>query len=153
MNRLQALAVVAVFLMAMACEPIVAQRGHMDQDKLQEKLEVGKTTKSQVERLFGSPSSTSNFGDETWYYIQARKESEAFFRPEITYQHVLQVTFDESGLIKDIKHYGKDTSERVAIVEKTTPTEGHSMGFMEQVMGNVGRFNKDRDVGTSARRR
>lgn len=129
-----------------ACEPMVERRGHIEDSSMKEFVHLGSTTKDEVLREFGSPSSVSSFGDETWYYIQARKEAVAFLKPEITDQHVLQVTFDDTGVVSAVDEYGLKDKKAIVAVEQVTPTEGHSLGFFEQVLGNLGRFNKPRDI-------
>lgn len=128
-----------------ACEPMVDQRGHISETSLKEKVFVSSTTKDEVQREFGSPSSKSSFGDETWYYIRTRKESQAFFKPEIVSQQVTQIVFDEAGTVASVKEYDLKDGKPVTIVSQTTPTEGHSLGFVEQLIGNLGRFNKPMD--------
>ena len=112
----------------------------------EELLNVGESQKEDVTRALGSPSSTSDFGEETWYYISARKERQAFFAPEVTDQKVVKITFDENGIMKSMKRYTLEDGKEVVMVEKTTPTEGHSLGFFEQILGNIGRFNKSQDA-------
>lgn len=139
--------------MLMACEPIVHNRGHVAEDNIMDFVEVGKTRQSAILERFGSPSSRSNFGEQTWYYIQMRKEAKAFLAPEITDQEVVQIVFHPDQTVKSIDRYGKDDAREVAIVDEETPTEGHSLGFFEQVFGNIGRFNKDRTVDAQRPRR
>ncbi len=119
---------------------MVTKRGHVHRESLLEKIEVGMDRES-VQRRFGSPSSTSRFGEETWYYMQARKEAHGFFRPEITQQQVIAVVFDAAGQVQQVVDYDLADSQQVVVVEDETPTEGHSVGFLEQALGNVGRFN------------
>lgn len=136
---------VGVWLLA-ACQAVVDQRGHVVDEDMTAKLHIGSTTKQEIMQTFGSPSSTSTFGEETWYYIQQRKVGQAFLRPEITEQKVTQITFDSSGVVKTVNGYGLDDKVDVAIVGKQTPTEGHSLGFFEQTLGNLGRFNAPGDM-------
>lgn len=123
-----------------ACEPVSQNRGIITQAPLMEKIETGMSQEDVLQRI-GSPSTRAAFGDDTWYYIQSRKEAVAFLKPEITDQQVIAVTFDNSGLVDSIEDYNLQDREQVAMIEETTPTEGHSIGFLEQVLGNVGRFN------------
>ncbi len=151
---MQVKSVIAGILCAVAlsaCEPIVNQRGHVSDDKIAERVFVGTTSKTEVMQMFGSPSSVSMFGDETWYYIQAQKEAKAFLAPEITEQKVTQIVFDASGVAKSVNGYGLDDKQDVAIVDKITPTEGHSLGFLEQTLGNLGRFNAPDEMKTPGR--
>lgn len=149
--QLQSLAIASFLLFA--CDPMVANRGHVERmEDVGIQVTVGDTTKAQILRLYGSPSSTSTFGQETWYYIAARKETTAFLRPEVVDQKVTQITFDENGVVSSVNDYDKGDEMPVAIVSKTTPTEGHSLGFMEQVLGNLGRFNTSKRQPGATRR-
>lgn len=124
-----------------ACEPQVATRGHIDATKKLAELPKDGAYKQDVLRLLGTPSTRSSFGDETWYYISAKRESVAFFKPETTEQNVVAITFDANGKVSAVKNFDKKDGENVAVVEKTTPTEGQEYGFWEQMLGNIGRFN------------
>lgn len=125
---------------------MVSHRGHIQHESLLEDVSPGTSQETLLQR-YGSPSSRSGFGEETWYYIQSRKEGQAFLKPKITEQQVIAVVFDSGGAVKEVKEYGLDDSREVVVVDDITPTEGHSIGFFEQVLGNVGRFNTpDREV-------
>ena len=101
-------------------------------------------------RWASTPSSVSSFGDETWYYISARKEATAFLKPEIVEQNVVRLTFDANGTVSNVETFDKANAAEFDVAKRTTPTEGHQLGFFEQLMGNVGRFNKSGDNSTAA---
>lgn len=132
-----------IFLLA-ACEPMVAHRGHIRHQDLLEDISTG-MEQSEVMQRFGSPSSRSQFGEPVWYYIQSRKEARGFLKPQITEQQVIAVRFDSYGLVTEVENYSLDDRQNIALVDKVTPTEGHSIGFFEQALGNIGRFNNTRD--------
>jgi outer membrane protein assembly factor BamE (lipoprotein component of BamABCDE complex) len=123
-----------------ACEPVSQHRGIIQQTPMIEQIETGMSEDDMLRR-FGSHSTRASFGPKTWYYIQSRKEAVAFLKPEITQQQVIAVTFNSSGFVETVKDYNLKDREQVAMIKETTPTEGHSIGFLEQVLGNVGRFN------------
>lgn len=114
---------------------------------------MGQSTADDVTALLGSPTTTSNFGDEVWYYITQKQERVGVFAPEVTEQHVTALTFDKDRHVISIEEYTKEQGKSVQIVGKTTPTEGHNLTFMEQMLGNLGRFNgghhgiSDRNMG------
>ncbi len=128
-------------LLLCACSPTVAQRGHPPLAEMQAALTPEVKTKEDVQRVLGSPSTTSDFGAQTWYYISAERESYAFLAPETVRQEVLRIVFDEEGNIKQTSTADLKDAKDVEITDRVTPTEGHKLGFVEQVMGNVGRFN------------
>ena len=126
--------------MTTACDPIIDNRGHSQQALDLSQVVKGQTTKEDVVALIGSPSAVSDFGDASWYYITAQKETLGVFEPEITKQNVTEIVFDDGGTVKAINKYGKEKGRPIEIVDKSTPSAGHSMTFMEQLLGNFGKF-------------
>jgi outer membrane protein assembly factor BamE (lipoprotein component of BamABCDE complex) len=117
--------------------------GHSVDKKIVESFEKNKTRKAFVQRKLGSPSAKSDFGGETWYYISAEYEQIAFLEKETKEQTVLEILFNEDQTIKDMKFYGKDDAKKISISKDKTKTGGHSGGVLQQLLGNVGRFNSD----------
>lgn len=138
-------ALILILLAVAACDPIVDNKGYVKQQDIKEKLVIGQTSKQEVLDNFGSPSSQSSFGPETWYYIHNRKETVGFLKPEMVDQDITAIEFDASGNVSKVDGYGKDQAQEIANVKRETPTEGHTLGFFEQILGNVGRFNKAGD--------
>lgn len=116
-------------------------RGHTLEDTDMSQIITGQSGPEDVRALLGSPSATSDFGHLTWYYISERKETLAFYAPEVADQKVVAIHFDANERVADITEYSKEDSKPVSIVNKQTPTEGHEMTVMEQLLGNFGRFN------------
>jgi outer membrane protein assembly factor BamE (lipoprotein component of BamABCDE complex) len=123
----------------------VDDRGYRDADLSIGSIKEGASTREDVMAALGSPSTQSDFGPETWYYVSTVKESEAFFKPTITQQKVLRVQFSDAGVVQKIENYDLSQSKNIQIVDKVTPTEGHKLGVIEQIVGNLGRFNKPSD--------
>lgn len=120
---------------------MVDARGHTLEDVDLSQIIEGQSTPDDVRAILGSPSASSTFGDTTWYYIHERKETFGFYAPEVADQKVLAIHFDADQRVSKIEEYGKEKSKPVEFVTKETPTEGHQLGFMEQMLGNFGRFN------------
>jgi outer membrane protein assembly factor BamE (lipoprotein component of BamABCDE complex) len=141
--------VLLVLFLSACVPPMVNQRGHVDATaKRFKEVEIGVSTRDDVKARFGTPSLTNNFGNETWYYVGQRKEAVAFFDPQITKQHVTRIIYDNSGIVQKVEHYDVTDAQAVALSEEATPTEGQELGFVEQILGNVGRFNAgDRGLG------
>lgn len=130
--------------------PQVDQRGYIDAFNRMKEIQIGVTDREGVREKVGSPSLINDFGDETWYYVRERKESVAFLAPEVTDQNVTSITFDAQGIVTNMHNYDKKDSTNVAIADEITPTEGQQLGFLEQILGNVGRFN-DQDTNAAGR--
>lgn len=106
-------------------------------------LRPGVTSKDDTIVLLGSPSSLSNYGDETWYYINFETERAAFFSPEVVDQKILAITFDTNNIITDLGTYTEKDQQPVIFSEEVTPTHGNSFTVLQQLLGNVGRFNPE----------
>jgi outer membrane protein assembly factor BamE (lipoprotein component of BamABCDE complex) len=140
-SRVRLLSCASVALALAACQPTIDQRGNLpDQSKVAE-IEPGVTTKDMVSQILGTPSSVSTFSDRTWYYISRRTEQTAFFEPEVLDQQVVVVAFDEGGVVRDIHHLNLADSRPVDPTARETPSAGKELGFMEQLIGNLGKFN------------
>lgn len=124
-------------------------RGYIATKPIEEEIQIG-TTKADVRRTLGSPSTMSSYPPETWYYISRERETVAFLAPELTGQKVARIEFDEAGQVSKFEQFGKDAARDMQYVERETPTEGRSLGLGEQLLGNLGRFNTPRDA-TQAR--
>lgn len=133
----------AVLLLAVlgACTPRENYRGAIMDEKRLEEVTPGKT-QAQVTQLLGSPSAQGTFSERgnTWYYIYRHTEALAFLREKVVDQRVVEVDFDGGGRVRDVRHYGLKDGVEVALSTDETPTKGREFGFLEQMLGNIGKF-------------
>src|SRR5580704_8822734 len=124
------LAAAAVIALA-GCAISVDQRGKLpDPDRIAE-VQPGKTSKDQVIKILGSPSSSSTFDDNTWYYISRKTKQVAFFQPEVLDQQVFVINFDDKGVVKDLNHKTLADGANVTPAPGSTPAPGRELSFME----------------------
>jgi outer membrane protein assembly factor BamE (lipoprotein component of BamABCDE complex) len=124
------------------CAPSVEQRGNLPtQEKISE-IHAGTTTKDEVAKLLGTPSSVSVFNnDKSWYYISRRTSQTAFFDPDVLDQQVYIVNFDDQGVVKAVDHKVLQDGHEITPVARATPAPGRELSFLEQLIGNLGKFN------------
>lgn len=123
-----------------ACAPTVDTRGHLPEaDRLAE-IHPGETTKDQVIKILGSPSSIGVFDDKSWYYISKKTEQVAFFDKDVLDQQVYVINFDNKGVVKEIGHKDLKDAQLIEPAPGATPAPGRELTFIEQIIGNVGRF-------------
>jgi outer membrane protein assembly factor BamE (lipoprotein component of BamABCDE complex) len=144
------LALAAVGLVAAAtltaCAPRIDQRGNKPDEDQVTQINPGVDDKNRVAELIGTPSAISTFNDKTWYYISKRTETTAFWDPDVVDQEVLAIQFDEGGIVQNMKVYGLEDGRQIAYVDRTTPTEGNQLTIIQQLLGNLGRFNPSNDT-------
>ena len=138
---MRCLLISSITLLLASCTPIVDTRGHSGEDVDVSQITIGQSKREDVQALLGSPTSTSNFGDEIWYYITQKQSRVGVFAPDVSEQRVTAITFGADTVVSDISAYKKEDGQNVQGVGKTAPTEGHSVTFIEQMLGNFGRFN------------
>lgn len=142
-NKSFAICAAILFAALAACAPRQDYRGiALDEDKLGQ-IVVGQSSEAQVGALLGSPSTVSTFAEwgTTYYYISSETEAVAFLAPELIDQQVVAISFDKDGRVQAIKRYGMKDGQQIAFVDRETPTRGKEMTFLEQLFGNLGRFN------------
>lgn len=133
-------------LLALTGCATIDNRGHVVEPDQLESIKVGVSTKEQVAELLGSPSSVSTFGNKTWYYMSETTQTRAFLNPTILKSNATRITFDDQGRVVSLDSITEADKQVIAHVQRSTPTAGHSFGVIEQLFGNIGRFNgKDPD--------
>jgi outer membrane protein assembly factor BamE (lipoprotein component of BamABCDE complex) len=123
------------------CTATVEQRGNLPPPDEIAAIHPGKTTRDQVAKILGTPSSVGVFSDKSWYYISSRTKQVAFFDPAVIDQEVYVVDFNDDGVVKAVDHKTLRDGREVAPVARATPAPGRELSFLEQLIGNLGKFN------------
>ena len=144
--RLAALAGLALGALVVigGCAPRIDQRGNKPDEDQVVQISPGVDDKNRVAELLGYPSSMSTFSDKTWYYISKRTRTVAFWSPELLEQEVLQIHFNDQGIVQDMKVYTEKDGQQIAYVDRVTPTPGNELTLIQQLLGNLGKFNSDK---------
>lgn len=129
-----------VALMMGACTPRVAVRGNLPRDEQLSKIKVGAQNRNEIAEILGTPSTVGTFDDKVWYYISRKTEKFAFFQEKIVDQQVIAIYFGERDLVEAVYKYNKDDLREISMVDRATPTAGKDLSFIDQLIGNLGRF-------------
>jgi outer membrane protein assembly factor BamE (lipoprotein component of BamABCDE complex) len=124
-----------------ACAPITSYSGYqtVDADPAKD-VQVGADTKSTVRGKLGSPSATSTFDPNVWFYMNQVKERVAFARPKVVARHVTAITFDKSSeQVTDVDNFTLKDGRVIAYNGHETPTRGRELTVLEQILGTLGR--------------
>ena len=136
------IAICAVALFVSGCAADVNTRGNLVSDTKITQVKPNVTTQYDITRLFGPPTLTSPFAeDRRWYYAGQTTERLGIFKHEVIETKVVQVDFDENGVVTQVAELNPDATQDVDFVERTTSTAGKEYTILQQLIGNVGRFN------------
>jgi outer membrane protein assembly factor BamE (lipoprotein component of BamABCDE complex) len=125
-----------------ACVATVDQRGNLPEPEKIAQIQPGATTREQVVKILGTPSSIGVFDDKNWYYISRRIKQVSFLNPDVLDQQVYIVNFDAAGVVRAVDHKDLKDGRDIEPAPGATPAPGRELTFLEQVLGNIGRFNK-----------
>ena len=118
-------------------------RGYVPDEESLSRLEPGRQNRDDVQQLLGSPASQGVFdAEQSWYYIMRKTYQFAFLQPEVLDQRVVVVHFDDGGTLRDVRRYNLEDGIVVDPVTRETPSPGKELSFLEQLLGNLGKFNK-----------
>ncbi len=126
---------------AAACSPIVEARGNKPLPEHLAEIKPGRFTKSDVVALIGTPATVGPFSGDHWYYVSSTFETFAFFKPEEVERQVVVIDFDKTGTVTGLRKLTLADGKQVDMAPGETHTAGKDLTVLEQLLGNVGRFN------------
>jgi outer membrane protein assembly factor BamE (lipoprotein component of BamABCDE complex) len=153
--RIATLAIAALPLAGCSFFAARAQvRGNKVDPEALAELVPGVSTRTDATSLLGSPTIHASFDDNTWIYIGSITRPVIAGTQYVSTQEVVSLSFDQAGVLRDVQTLGKKQSLPVTVVARVTPSPGSSASFMQQLLGNVGRFSgggtPQNNVGTAA---
>ncbi len=132
---------VSVSLLVAACTPTQAVRGNIVEDYRLAEVTPGVSTRQNVLQSLGSPTTQAPFDDNVWYYIGQKTEKTGIFDPKVTEEKIVVVAFDEMGVVQTAQVVDADRINIPRVRDKT-PTGGNEITPLQQMLGNLGKFNK-----------
>jgi len=116
-------------------------RGNKVDPEALKELVPGTSTKADVTSLLGSPTATGTFDDNTWLYISEVTRPRIAQVQGVLDQNVVVVSFSGQGVLQSVQRVNQGDSIPVSVVARTTPSPGTEATFLQQLFGNIGRFN------------
>lgn len=135
--------VITSFLLS-ACSvfgPTPISRGSLVEKDDYDQLIPKSSTKADAIDLMGSPTTKGAFDDNTWIYISMTTHLAPIDFPAISKQQVVVLKFADTGLLENVRVLNKKDAVPVAMSNKVTPTPGTKINILQQILGNVGRYD------------
>lgn len=120
--------------------PIIA-RGHLVAPEQLQQITPGVTARADVQALLGSPSHTSTFSDDLWYYISSSTRQRPGRALSVTNQRVVVVAFNPNGTVREVSELGQQDGRSISFVSRETPVPGNERTLLQGLFGNIGRFS------------
>lgn len=122
-------------------------RGYVTKFSDFSKIKPGESNQQDVLMTLGSPITSSVFGDEQWIYAGEEVTKETFFEPDLKSYESYVISFNKDGIVKKVEKKDKGSLRDVKISGDRTTASGNSLTLMQQLLGNLGRFNTQDRVG------
>lgn len=123
------------------CGAVYRNHGYVPEaDELQALL-VGVDSRDTVEAAVGRPSTTGVLGTDAWYYVRSRTRQFGPRAPRTIEREVVAISFAEDGTMTNIERFGLEDGRVVPLSRRVTETSIRDVGFIAQLLRNVGRIN------------
>ncbi len=120
------------------CPETINTHGQVLRESDINQLQVGHHNKHDVQRLLGSPSTIGTFDDDRWYYMSQTVMSKPLEPHILQNRKILIIDFNEEGVIADMTQKNETDANDINPAERKTPTQGQSLGIIDQVFENLG---------------
>jgi outer membrane protein assembly factor BamE (lipoprotein component of BamABCDE complex) len=124
-----------------ACTPTISTQGNMLTQTRIDQIQTATSTRDDVERLWGPPSTISPFDPNTWYYVGETTSQKGLFKPVVEKRQVVKVTFDGTDAVTAVTILDPKEARDIAFSTRRTPTAGKEFTAFQQFISNLGKFN------------
>ena len=116
---------VIIFLITTSCSnnKVVNNHGINAIELKEKKIEINISNKEDVLNIIGYPSSISIFDENSWIYIERELINQSVLklgRTKLEKNNILEVTFNNSGVVKNKKFYDLNDMNDLETVKETT---------------------------------
>ncbi|MEM9249402.1 MAG: outer membrane protein assembly factor BamE [Pseudomonadota bacterium] len=124
-----------------ACAPQVRNHGYVPTSEELSEIVVGVDTRASVEETVGTPSAAGVLDDAGYFYVRQQVRQYGWREPEVISREIVAISFDTAGVVSNVERFGLEDGNVVALSRRTTETNVQSVGFLRQLLGNVGAIN------------
>jgi outer membrane protein assembly factor BamE (lipoprotein component of BamABCDE complex) len=154
MGRITSFARRAAFGLVLAalvssCTSLYRNHGYVPNDDDLAAVKVGKSTQDDVAAAIGRPSSSGILSGSGWYYVGSKFLHYGGRAPKEVEREVVAVSFDEKGVVENIERFGLENGKAVVISRRVTDSNIKGIGFLRQLLGNLGNLNAGQILGNN----
>jgi len=122
-----------------ACSPITYHQGFQVVDVRPADIKIGTDTRSTVLQKLGSPTTTSTFDKNVWFYMSQLRSATSYYLPKTIQRDVVAISFDPATeQVKSVNTFTLQDGRVIAYNTHETPTRGREMTVLEQLIGSIG---------------
>ncbi len=130
-----------VLLTVSSCSEDLDNRGYVTKFSDFSKITPNQTSKDEVLSILGSPTTKTVYGKEQWIYAGLEETKETFFEPEVRSYKAYIITFNNDGIAEKVEKKDGNSTREFQISQDKTVTGGSEVTVIQQLLGNLGKFN------------
>lgn len=124
-----------------ACTALYQNHGYVPRDEELAKVVVGQSTREDVAKAVGRPSSTGLLTGGAWYYVGSRFRHYGPREPQEIDRQVVAISFAESGTVENVERFGLEKGQVVVLSRRVTDSNIKGLSFLRQLLGNIGNLS------------
>jgi outer membrane protein assembly factor BamE (lipoprotein component of BamABCDE complex) len=124
-----------------ACAATFTNHGFVPREDELQALAVGTATRDTVAETVGRPPATGVLSEQAWIYSAYRVRNFTYRAPEVIEREVVAISFDDRGLVSNIERFGLEDGRVVTLSRRVTESSVRDLGFIRQILGNLGRLD------------
>jgi outer membrane protein assembly factor BamE (lipoprotein component of BamABCDE complex) len=134
-------AVALLVVLLAACTALYQNHGYVPRDADLEQVVVGESTREDVAKAVGRPSSTGLLTGGAWYYVGSRFRHFGPREPQEIDRQVVAISFDEGGTVENVERFGLEKGQVVVLSRRVTDSNIKGLSFLRQLLGNIGNIS------------
>lgn len=134
-------ALMGMLTLATACAPVLRYHGFNPPPEDMEAVQVGQTSRAELETIFGPPTSEGLLDNDDYYYVSSTFRHFGPLAPEEIARQVLVVSFNADDTVGNVARYGLEDGQVVVLDRRVTDNGVVDFPFLRQLLGSFGNFN------------
>ncbi len=132
--------IIFIFIVNCSGNKVSNYHGSKALDAKFDQIKINKTNKNDLLKIFGQPSTKSDFNKNKWFYLERIKTNQSLFKlgkQKIKKNNILIVEFDKKGILKEKKLLNLDDMKDVKFIKNTTEKEFSKNNIMYDVFSTL----------------
>lgn len=137
-KKLTLTSLIGLSLAVSACTEVVTTHGQVINSSQLNKIRIDIDDKESVQSILGSPSSIGTFADARWYYVTETTVDKPLNPNILEERNVLVIEFNEDDKVISLRKLDETDGRQIEPSARVTPTQGQSLGVLDQLIENLG---------------
>ena len=129
-----------LFTLSCSLNKVKNTHGVLSLEKKINKIQINKSNKNDIIKIFGPPSTKSTFDNNLWIYIERKKSNRSIFalgNKKITKNNVAVLEINNMGVLKSKKIYNLDNMKKYKFSENTTENTYEKNSYIYGVLTSL----------------